>query len=314
MPERTCVQCGRVFRAGSNLTGNPCRTIDRECVTCGKRFRGRERECYQCKAADQSCKVCGKIFRGIKRTCEDCRATERLCANCGCPFRGTKNTCPSCAPVERTCACGKRFRGTALACQRCSAIERECAVCHEKFLGARPVCRSCRVTTRRCETCDRYFRGDQAECRTCRTIERPCITCGQVFRSAYYLECLTCSGRASQYNARRRIRRLAAQIDGPLPRRTYRKILTSGPCVYCGQPATCLDHVRPLSRGGEEAERNLVAACERCNKRKGFKLLTEWDPERVAHAAQRSQAVTAELARISALDNPAEGWVVLPDS
>jgi 5-methylcytosine-specific restriction endonuclease McrA len=42
-------------------------------------------------------------------------------------------------------------------------------------------------------------------------------------------------------------------------------------CQYCGRsdiPLT-LDHVIPLSRGGEDTWENLVCACVRCNNRKG---------------------------------------------
>ncbi|RCH68735.1 HNH endonuclease [Streptomyces sp. SDr-06] len=47
-------------------------------------------------------------------------------------------------------------------------------------------------------------------------------------------------------------------------------------CAYCGAHATHLDHVRPLSRGGVDAERNIVPACQRCNLSKGAKTLAEW--------------------------------------
>ncbi len=46
-------------------------------------------------------------------------------------------------------------------------------------------------------------------------------------------------------------------------------------CVYCGTRADTIDHVRPRSRGGEHVWTNVVAACARCNHRKGDRLLTE---------------------------------------
>ncbi len=42
-------------------------------------------------------------------------------------------------------------------------------------------------------------------------------------------------------------------------------------CLYCGradEPLT-IDHVHPRSRGGPDTWENLVAACTRCNNRKG---------------------------------------------
>jgi 5-methylcytosine-specific restriction endonuclease McrA len=47
-------------------------------------------------------------------------------------------------------------------------------------------------------------------------------------------------------------------------------------CAYCGQLATHLDHVEPLSKGGTDTEANIVPACARCNLSKGAKTLVEW--------------------------------------
>jgi len=50
-------------------------------------------------------------------------------------------------------------------------------------------------------------------------------------------------------------------------------------CQYCGNrfPTSemSLDHVVPLSRGGETSWTNVVCACTDCNKRKGGRLLSE---------------------------------------
>jgi len=40
-------------------------------------------------------------------------------------------------------------------------------------------------------------------------------------------------------------------------------------CQYCGASAENLDHVVPRSRGGDHTWENVVAACRRCNTRKG---------------------------------------------
>lgn len=47
-------------------------------------------------------------------------------------------------------------------------------------------------------------------------------------------------------------------------------------CAYCGDHATHLDHVHPLSRGGDDIESNIVPACQTCNLSKGAKTLAEW--------------------------------------
>mgnify|MGYP005816753281 CR=1 FL=1 len=43
----------------------------------------------------------------------------------------------------------------------------------------------------------------------------------------------------------------------------------NGTCVYCGEPAENLDHVRPRSKGGKDDTDNLVASCIPCNSAKG---------------------------------------------
>ncbi len=46
-------------------------------------------------------------------------------------------------------------------------------------------------------------------------------------------------------------------------------------CAYCGGHATTIDHVLPRSRGGGNTWTNTVAACERCNGRKGDRTPAE---------------------------------------
>jgi 5-methylcytosine-specific restriction endonuclease McrA len=46
-------------------------------------------------------------------------------------------------------------------------------------------------------------------------------------------------------------------------------------CQYCGRPAENIDHVHPRSRHGAHDWENVVAACTRCNSRKGDRTLAE---------------------------------------
>ena len=39
----------------------------------------------------------------------------------------------------------------------------------------------------------------------------------------------------------------------------------SGICVYCGDNATCIDHVHPCKHGGTSHRSNLVSSCFSCN-------------------------------------------------
>ncbi len=42
-----------------------------------------------------------------------------------------------------------------------------------------------------------------------------------------------------------------------------------GTCQYCARPAENIDHVVPRSQGGQHTWDNVVAACRRCNTKKG---------------------------------------------
>ncbi|GAA0567383.1 HNH endonuclease [Paractinoplanes ferrugineus] len=46
-------------------------------------------------------------------------------------------------------------------------------------------------------------------------------------------------------------------------------------CAYCGAGASTIDHVLPRSRGGANEWTNTVAACGRCNSRKGDRTPAE---------------------------------------
>ena len=68
--------------------------------------------------------------------------------------------------------------------------------------------------------------------------------------------------------------RVPYRRDVPLTRRAVLE-RDAHTCVYCGVRADTIDHVRPRSRGGQHVWTNVVAACARCNHRKGDRLLGE---------------------------------------
>ncbi|MEA3246538.1 MAG: HNH endonuclease [Gemmatimonadota bacterium] len=78
--------------------------------------------------------------------------------------------------------------------------------------------------------------------------------------------------------ARHRRRVLAQLHKRHVKRATFRDC--GRRCVYCGTSLgldiATLDHVVPLSRGGDHAPGNLVAACRACNQLKGSQLPVEF--------------------------------------
>ncbi len=84
--------------------------------------------------------------------------------------------------------------------------------------------------------------------------------------------------RAPRSLARHHRRVLAQQRKRHVKRATFRDC--GRRCVYCGTALgldiATLDHVYPLSRGGDHAPGNLVAACQSCNQLKGSLLPVEF--------------------------------------
>ena len=91
---------------------------------------------------------------------------------------------------------------------------------------------------------------------------------------------------------------------GPVPL-TRRAVFArdGGRCVYCGVPATSIDHVVPRSRGGRHEWDNVVSACRRCNHVKadrtvadlGWRLHPPQEPTGTRLAHPRHRPVRPEL-------------------
>ena len=56
----------------------------------------------------------------------------------------------------------------------------------------------------------------------------------------------------------------------------YRKAITNDPCAYCGETEGVfhVDHVFPISKGGDDRWYNLTRACESCNLSKSARCGT----------------------------------------
>ncbi len=79
-----------------------------------------------------------------------------------------------------------------------------------------------------------------------------------------------------------------------------------GACAYCGEKVPrsrkcelCLEHVVPISRGGDTSIFNVVPACWDCNAEKGTKLVDEWKGHDPGFIEAFIGRVTAAAARMS---------------
>lgn len=89
---------------------------------------------------------------------------------------------------------------------------------------------------------------------------------------------LALRGEGATTHTRRVDREAAAAGLGPADRKRLRqKWKRQGrACAYCPAPATTIDHVIPLIRGGTNYEGNLVPCCLSCNSRKSDRLVIEF--------------------------------------
>jgi HNH endonuclease len=268
---KACVTCGKMHKAATEQ----CRAClfadqpDQECITCGATFPAADsKKCWRCRQTivPKPCLDCGKTFTGSARRCQPCRAVERQCTDCRVTFRDRAHKqCSTCRQTTRPCdGCGRTIRVLGRRCNMCLAVERDCHACGRRFKG----------TTPRCNSCEWLLAPDYE---------------GRLIR-----------GREAV--RRRRAMRLERSGGSLVPDDVLARIIADGPCVYCAQPATETDHVRPLIAGGLEHESNIVGSCMHCNRSKGPRLLTEWArPERVAHGVATSEKVAAEWARLVAV-------------
>lgn len=74
---------------------------------------------------------------------------------------------------------------------------------------------------------------------------------------------------------------LHSRINLPRTLKAQVWYFTWGQCWYCGSHLNpfdnlCIDHVRPLARGGSNEIENLVPCCTYCNQQKGTAMVEEW--------------------------------------
>lgn len=83
-------------------------------------------------------------------------------------------------------------------------------------------------------------------------------------------------------------------------------------CQYCAkrckEKALTLDHVFPRSRGGRNTWTNLVAACYRCNERKGDQTPEEARMPLLRVPYKPSSALAFEISRVAKSDEELRSW------
>lgn len=298
----TCVECGASF-SGTTAKATYCST------SCQGKAGHRRRNPGVPKNDDRTCSVCGVGIanRGPRAIrCGECQAEaarekrrkntriERICLRCGKPFVAKR--------VDAMCCSGNctvsRLNAKHNAVRRVVRQPRPCPSCETEFTPRRSDQIACsqrcyqRATRihvpiwhdKTCKECGNPFRSKRSDALYCSH------QCG---RRTWYLanrEAVLisvsewraanvdrCRMYATQYKARRR----GWEGDGPgISLADWTRTLNrfDRRCAYCGDRPSDLhmEHVVPLSRGGQHSIGNVLPACPPCNLSKNAKLLVEW--------------------------------------
>lgn len=164
---------------------------------------------------------------------------ERRCAACGTSLIGKK-------AIAKTCsvACNHAVLAARRKAQKWDGVDpsRSCVQCSTSMIGRRPHAQYC---SRVCKTAASTARREQDG-----------------------------RGRIKSVGRRTKTRKKIAVSDirRLLNRQHYR-------CFYCSDQFGSryhLDHVVPLSRGGQHSIGNIVGACVSCNSSKKDRFIVEW--------------------------------------
>ena len=142
------------------------------------------------------------------------------------------------------------------------------------------VCPDCRVPYYRsgiacCPACGARLPVRPRACAICGTTDMPprvkfcsdpCREAGKLLRPSAPVRAARSDGPGPY--ARRAAREAAAPGYATEAQLAARRAYYRGRCWMCGAPAVCMDHVKPLARGGSNWPSNQRPACWSCNYRK----------------------------------------------
>ena len=100
------------------------------------------------------------------------------------------------------------------------------------------------------------------------------------------------------YSKRRKARLLEVEInDFTLSEWRVIKQEFGYKCAYCGQSNIKLEqeHIKPLSKGGDNTARNIIPSCRQCNQSKYNKDFFDWYPTHEHYSKEREQFILEYL-------------------
>lgn len=208
----------------------------------------------------------------------------RTCAQCGAPFKPARRSAKQIRAGHVQRFCSNTCRGLAGRKPEEPKAAKACDICDGAFFGAGLRCgEACRDEARRRWIAVQSRRNDTAD-----RSERPCAECSRLFRPVYGTKlrrfCSSECGHRNVHRIRRKVERAqrygAPTINPVDPIRVFTDAGWS--CAECGVPTPRsllgeaapnspeMDHIIPLSEGGEHTYRNVQCLCRTCNRTKAY--------------------------------------------
>ena len=240
--------------------------------------------CKECsKKKKENCSVCGR-FRVVNVRVDE----QPYCIKC---YRGKYKSKIKCVECNKFCFPVLK-EGV---CQHCYDLRPRiglCSVCDKM--------KSIKLNNENEIVCTQCYESDRRPL-------KQCILCGKTKRVGKMLEdgpmCISC------YDGQ--LERVAARFKAQCKRRNndpfellaqeWHKLMCEfdWECFYCNchlsNENRTIDHIIPLSKGGNSKYENLVPSCGRCNRQKGTKDFIKWAEEiclplkKIQHIKERLQ-------------------------
>lgn len=225
--------------------------------------------CSRCGEANDSkqsyCRPCMSAYKKARR--EKLQPTI-VCGTCGSAFTKTRGRQMYCSlPCKRD---------PQNAARRVEAVIGTCVYCGGRFTGRadKKFCsKECSFSSWSGQDYNKQqrARAKREKAREVAASRPPRVTMTAEEIRAYRSEWKRKNRlRATATEERRRVaKRNAPTVDFTHEQLKARFSMWSMSCWMCADPATAMDHVKPISAGGSHMLANLRPACSRCNSSKG---------------------------------------------
>ena len=259
----TCKTCGQQFLSNKGCYSRTPKYCSKECYAKSlikeKSEEKPKKKRNRLVIVESSCKWCGNVYKTV-------RPESKFCTiDCYHEWQRTEEAKEPNRPKAICEYCGKEFYA------------------HGRFKGKER--RYCSVK------CANEYHASLIKDKT--LVTKKCEQCGKEFMVKYGLreqkycskecrwEAMIVFTEGRRVKDRMTVKARRDKLTIPKPKRYLDALLIAQnyACVYCGKQMgnkPTIDHILPVSHGGNNEKGNLIYCCQSCNSKKGHKLLEEF--------------------------------------